>query len=142
MRRRHHVQRTPKACSKTPRPVTAQFVVAAGGIGLSPGHWQVQAREMMPSSPVVIALAVEVKNLFVISAAALVIRMRDLDIIGETAVQNVFRGVGRTWRTEEPCPLDRAEEPRRFQRLCFRALAKNIVSKSKAAELQDPGERC
>ena len=90
---------------------------------------------MMPSSPVVIALAVEVKNLFGISAAALVIRMRDLDIIGETAVQNVFRGVGRTWRTEEPCPLDRTEELRRFHRLCFRALAKNIVSKSKAAEL-------
>ena len=90
---------------------------------------------MMPSSLVVIALAVEVKNLFVISAAALVIRMRDLDIIGETAVQNVFRGVGRTWRTEEPCPLDRTEEPRRFQRLCFMALAEDVVSESKAAQL-------
>ena len=90
---------------------------------------------MMPSSPVVIALAVEVKNLFGIIAAALVIRMRDLGIIGETAVQNVFRGIGRTWRTEEPCPLDRAEEPRRFQHLCFRALAEDVVSESKAAQL-------
>ncbi|MXW40079.1 MAG: ImmA/IrrE family metallo-endopeptidase [Synechococcus sp. SB0668_bin_15] len=78
---------------------------------------------------------VAVKNLFGISAAALVIRMRDLGIVGETAVQNIFRGVGRTWRTKEPCPLDWAEEPRRFHRLCFRALAEDVVSESKAAEL-------
>lgn len=70
-----------------------------------------------------------------ISAAALVTRMRNLGIIGETAVQNIFHGLGRTWRTEEPCPLDWTEELRRFHRLCFRALAEDIVSKSKTAEL-------
>ena len=78
---------------------------------------------------------VEVKNLFGISAAALVIRMRDLDIIGDAAVQQIFRGVGRSWRTQEPCPLDRPENPRRFHRLCLWALAEDVISVSKAAEL-------
>lgn len=78
---------------------------------------------------------VNIKNLFGISAAALVIRMRDLDIIGDAAVQQTFRGVGRTWRTNEPCPMSAAEKPRRFHRLCLRALAEDVISESKAAEL-------
>ena len=78
---------------------------------------------------------VEIKKLFGMGAAALVMRMGDLGIIEKTVVQDVFRGVGRTWRTTEPSSVGRAEEPRRFHRLCFRALAEDVVSQSKAAEL-------
>ena len=50
---------------------------------------------------------VEIKRMFGVSAAALVIRMRDVGIIGEATVTRIFRGIGRTWKTQEPCPLRR-----------------------------------
>ena len=78
---------------------------------------------------------VEIKKIFGVSAAALVIRMRNLGIIGEATVTRIFRGIGRSWRTEEPCPLVQPESPKRFQRLCLRALAEDVISESKAAEL-------
>ena len=78
---------------------------------------------------------VEIKQTFGVSAAALVIRMRDLGIIGEATVTRIFRGIGRSWRTQEPCPLAQPESPKRFRRLCLRALAEDVISESKAAEL-------
>ena len=78
---------------------------------------------------------VEIKKIFGVSAAALVIRMRDLGIIGEATVTRIFRGIGRSWRTQEPCPLSQPESPKRFRRLCLRALAEDVISESKAAEL-------
>ena len=78
---------------------------------------------------------VEIKKTFGVSAAALVIRMRDLGIIGEATVTRIFRGIGRSWRTQEPCPLTQPESPKRFRRLCLRALAEDVISESKAAEL-------
>ncbi len=80
---------------------------------------------------------VEVKKIFGVSAAALVVRMRDLGIINEATATRIFRGIGRSWRKEEPCPLERTEMPRRFRRLCLRALAEDEISESKAAELLD-----
>ena len=58
-----------------------------------------------------------------ISAAALVKRMRDLGIITESTVRDIFGGIGSGWRTDEPRPLKRTEGPKRFRRLCLRALA-------------------
>ena len=78
---------------------------------------------------------IEIKHIFGISAAALVMRMRDLGIVTEATVRNIFSGIGRGWRTEEPRPLKRTESPTRFRRLCLRALAENEISESKAAEL-------
>ena len=78
---------------------------------------------------------IEVKQMFGISAAALVVRMRDLGIITEATLRNIFGGIGSRWRTEEPSPLKRTENPTRFRRLCLRALAENEISESKAAEL-------
>ena len=69
------------------------------------------------------------------SAAALVIRLRDLGIIGEATATRIFRGIGRSWRTQEPCPLGQPESPKRFRRLCLRALSEDVMSESKAAEL-------
>ena len=78
---------------------------------------------------------IELKRMFGISAAALVMRMRDLGIITEATGVGIFRGIGRSWRRDEPCPLERTESPRRFRRLCLRALAEQEISESKAAEL-------
>ena len=78
---------------------------------------------------------IEIKRMFGVSAAALVARMRDLGIISEGTVGDIFRGVGNRWRRDEPCPLERTETPRRFRRLCLRALAEGAISASKAAEL-------
>ncbi len=77
----------------------------------------------------------DIKKMFGISAAALVMRMRDLGIIKESTMQRIFRGIGRRWRRNEPCPLKRRESPKRFVRLCLRALAENEISESKTAEL-------
>ena len=78
---------------------------------------------------------IEIKHMFGISAAALVMRMRDLGIITDVTLRNIFGGIGSTWRTDEPHPLNRTEKPKRFRRLCLRALAENEISESKAAEL-------
>ena len=78
---------------------------------------------------------VEIKHVFGIGAAALVMRMRDLGIISESALSDVLRGIGRDWRRSEPRPLARAGGPGRFVRLCLRALAEGEISESKAAEL-------
>lgn len=78
---------------------------------------------------------IEIKHIFGISAAALVMRMRDLGIITEATVRNIFRGIGSSWRTKEPRPIEHTEIPTRFRRLCLRALAENEISVSKAAEL-------
>ena len=78
---------------------------------------------------------VEIKLMFGISAASLVVRMRELGIIAQSTYQDIFSGIGSNWRTDEPCPLEREESPTRFRRLCLRALAENEISESKAAEL-------
>ena len=78
---------------------------------------------------------IEIKHMFGISAAALVMRMRDLGIITEATLRKIFGGIGSNWRTEEPSPLKRTESAPRFRRLCLRALAENEISESKAAEL-------
>lgn len=78
---------------------------------------------------------IEIKRMYGISAAALMVRLRDLEVIGENTMQMMFRGIGRTWRKAEPEPLTENEEPRRFHRLVLRALAEDIISLPKAAEL-------
>ena len=78
---------------------------------------------------------IEIKHFFGISAASLVLRLRDLEIIRQSTANSIFRGIGRTWRKDEPRPLQRQEIPLRFRRLCLRALAEDAISITKAAEL-------
>ena len=78
---------------------------------------------------------IEIKRMYGVSAAALIVRLRDLGVISEGRLQTVFRGIGRTWRKTEPEPLPESEEPRRFQRLVLRGLAEDVISLPKAAEL-------
>jgi len=78
------------------------------------------------------------KKLLGVSVQAIAYRCRDLGIFPEVLWQRLFQEFSRRgFRTPphyEPNPL-REEEPLRFERLCYRALAENAISEPKAAEL-------
>ncbi len=80
----------------------------------------------------------DLKRIFGVSVQALTYRCKDLGIFGSPLFQRLFNEFKRRgWRSppyREPWAMD-GEEPRRFGRLCFRALAEGAISESKAAEL-------
>ena len=80
----------------------------------------------------------ELKELFGVSVQAIAYRCKDLGIIGLPMFRRLFELFAeKGWRSApypEPLPIAK-EKPRRFRRLCFRALAEEAVSEPKAAEL-------
>jgi hypothetical protein len=68
-------------------------------------------------------------------------RLRQLDVISQPTLVYAFQTIARGWRTQEPEELEPPdirglrEKARRFERLCYRALAEGLISLSKAAEL-------
>lgn len=63
-------------------------------------------------------------------------RAKDLGILSETRYVAMLRFFGsRGWRKTEPCDEYPREEPKLFEQLVFRALAEDLISESKAAEL-------
>jgi Zn-dependent peptidase ImmA (M78 family) len=84
---------------------------------------------------------IELKRLYRVSGAALLMRLRQLDVISESILIYIFQTIGRGWRSQEPQELESAdkrghyERALRFERLCYRALAEELISLSKAAEL-------
>jgi Zn-dependent peptidase ImmA (M78 family) len=80
------------------------------------------------------------KELFGASFQAITYRCHDLGIISDTVYKRMFQAFNEHgWRKppyEEPgaIPPD-AERPRRMERLCFRALAEDVLGESKAAEI-------
>ncbi|HKZ74251.1 MAG TPA: ImmA/IrrE family metallo-endopeptidase [Steroidobacteraceae bacterium] len=80
----------------------------------------------------------ELKKLYGVSVQAIAYRCRDLGIFGDRLFRTLFRQFSKAgWRTapyREPFALPPVR-PRRFERLCYRALAEGAVSESKAAEL-------
>ena len=82
----------------------------------------------------------DLKVLFGVSALAVAIRCKALAIVGSTAYADLLAEFQRRgWchpPFDEPLPLA-AEKSTRFERLCFRALAEDVISESKAAELLD-----
>lgn len=81
------------------------------------------------------------KRLYRVSGAALLMRLNQLEVISESTLVYAFQGIARGWRTQEPEELEsdaergQWERPRRFERLCYRALAEGLISLTKAAEL-------
>jgi len=80
------------------------------------------------------------KERFGVSMQAIAYRCKDLGILGPKAFGNIFKMFNqRGWRKppyQEPGSLPGStEEPKRFDRLCYRALAENLIGESKAAEL-------
>jgi Zn-dependent peptidase ImmA (M78 family) len=84
---------------------------------------------------------VDLKRLYRVSGAALLMRLRQLEVISESILIYAFQTIARGWRTQEPVelePVDQRgqwERARRFERLCYRALAEGLISLTKAAEL-------
>lgn len=84
---------------------------------------------------------ISLKRIYRVSGAALLVRLRDIGIISDSVLTYMFQSVARTWRTNEPEELEpndkrgEYEQPRRFERLCYRALSEDLISLSKAAEL-------
>lgn len=84
---------------------------------------------------------IDLKRLYRVSGAALLMRLRKLNVISESTLIYVWQTIARGWRTQEPNPLEEPDEvgrhemARRFDRLCYRALAENLISVAKAAEM-------
>lgn len=84
---------------------------------------------------------IDLKRLYRVSGAALLVRLRQLNVISESTLVYAFQGIARGWRTQEPEELEpeaergQRERARRFERLCYRALAEGLISLTKAAEL-------
>lgn len=83
---------------------------------------------------------VALKERFGVSLQALTYRCKDLGIINQAAFAKLFRVFAeRGWRAypfEEPGRMKpELEEPRRFERLCYRALAEGVIGEARAAEL-------
>src|ERR1017187_1297057 len=84
---------------------------------------------------------IDLKCLYRVSGGALLMRLRQLGVISESTLIYAFQSIARGWRTQEPEELEkpnergRRERARRFERLCYRALAEGLISLSKAAEL-------
>jgi Zn-dependent peptidase ImmA (M78 family)/DNA-binding XRE family transcriptional regulator len=84
---------------------------------------------------------VQLKRMYRVSAAALLVRLRQVGVIDESTFAYAFQTFARGWRKCEPVPLEDAgqeglhELPRRFERLCFWALAERLISPGKAGEL-------
>lgn len=81
---------------------------------------------------------VELKKIFRVSIASLVVRCSQLGILSKAAYGRLWaqiRGLG--WNgpaSSEPNPLQ-AEVPQRMERMCLRAVAEGAISEAKAAEL-------
>ena len=84
---------------------------------------------------------IDLKRLYRVSGAALLVRLRNIGVISEATLIYAFQTVARGWRTLEPVPLEqdreqgKKERAWRFERLCYRALAEGLISLTKAAEL-------
>lgn len=83
----------------------------------------------------------DLKKIYRVSGAAFIVRLRDVGIISQSKVTYLFQSIARTWRKHEPEELEpekyrgEQEKPQRFERLCYRALAEDLISAYKAAEL-------
>jgi len=84
---------------------------------------------------------IRLKQFYGMSAAAMLIRLRDVALLPEATVEYAFRTYARSWRTQEPQPirdgegLGAFEKPRRFERLVYRALAEELIAPARAAQL-------
>jgi Zn-dependent peptidase ImmA (M78 family) len=89
-------------------------------------------------STISIGELVLLKRYFGASMQAITYRSKDLGVISTATYSRLFEEFGRRgWRSppyREPEPLP-GEAPKRFKRLCYRALAEDAVSEAKTAEL-------
>ncbi len=76
------------------------------------------------------------KHKYGLSMQAWIYRAKDLDILSESAATQLFKQFRQQgWRRREPGDQIPLEEPGRLKRLVIRALAEDMMSQSRAAEL-------
>ena len=84
---------------------------------------------------------VRVKRIYRVSGAALLNRLKELDIITQATLTNMFQTIALGWREFEPEELEspdlrgQLEYPLRFERLCLRAVDEDLISLYKVALL-------
>lgn len=80
---------------------------------------------------------IDLKRIYRMSASALLMRLRQINVIDQNVLRRAYMTFARNWRKIEPEPFvdASAEIPRRMERLCLRALSEDVISISKAAEL-------
>ena len=81
---------------------------------------------------------VELKKLFKVSIASLVVRCAQLSVITKATYGRLFgqiKALGWNGQGSNEPHLLAAEVPQRMERMCFRAVAEGAVSESRAAEL-------
>lgn len=83
---------------------------------------------------------IRLKRFYRVSAAALLIRLGQIDVLSDSVVRYAFQTVASSWRKSEPEPLEEEprqlyERPRRFERLCYWALAEHLIAPTRAAQL-------
>lgn len=75
------------------------------------------------------------KRRYGVSMGVALRRLKDLQLISDTGYQGMnIQFASSGWKSSEPEPLQ-AEVPRRFESLVFRALADDLISPARAAEL-------
>lgn len=84
---------------------------------------------------------IHLKHMYRVSAAAILVRLRQTKIIDKSTLSYAFQTYARNWRSSEPYPLEPDEErgnyeaSHRFERLCYWALAEKLIMPMKACEL-------
>ncbi len=84
---------------------------------------------------------VDLKHRYRVSGAAMLVCLNWYGIINDHTLSYAFRTFARRWRVVEPEPVEpdelrgQFEMPRRFQRLCYWALAERYITPVKAMEL-------
>jgi len=81
------------------------------------------------------------KRTYGVSAAAILVRLGQVGILSESAVEYAFKTYARGWRREEPEPIGpdegfaAFEKPQRFESLVWRALGEELISPVRAARM-------
>lgn len=109
----------------------------AGAFLMVASHVRAQIGEFRKS--ISYAEILDIKRMYRVSAAAVLVRLKQLGILSPSAVNYAFRTFAKPWRFEEPDPLEvklgSQEKAKRFERLCLRALSERYISLSKGVEL-------
>jgi hypothetical protein len=76
------------------------------------------------------------KNAYGLSMGAWLFRARDLGVFSESAYLQMVKSFRcRGWHKEEPCQECPREKPQLFEQIVFHALAEDLITESKPAEL-------
>lgn len=111
----------------------------AGAFLMPRGHLVVEIGKIRTS--LAYAELMRLKRMYGVSAAALLVRLKQIGVIDQETLAHAFKTFARSWKTTEPEPIEShnnsgcKELPRRFEQLCYRALAEEYISPRKAGEL-------